>query len=807
MPKAVSVLLQAGEQLQQALQKVLEAVKQRAVEGQHNNVYYLDAETSQEDWEQFFERRRADHLWELLQELKNKSSVSNTSLLAQSPQVPTNPDTSVSSTSLLAKSPQTQPETNISHLTNPQHNPALAIYLSRQESQNRSLSSPRPSQVDTLLQGTWLVLDFAELPFCCSEQNQKVINGALKYLVLFLQDKAPSAVKICNGLLTGLPRIIGEILSLRTLELYGNNLSSLPESLGDLENLQWLGLSNNNLSSLPESLGKLQNLRELYLASNELKSLDEHIFETLNLQVLDLSDNPALPIEKILQKMPKKKLQKLYLANNKLTALLPSVESFQQLQELGLAFNPSIVLPKQLFQKLPNLNGLDLGENKLKSLPDGIGALTNLQWINLAGNNLTSLPESIGGLPNLKMLDLSGNQFSSLPKSFMQLVNSEEMEIIGLPEDQEERKKLIAKTQGSAESKKTGVEPSGVQEEAKGSESAQEETPDSAEAQATTAETFIKEHAKVFWDPIQYGLSNLYLDFNEKGIPQNLQLTVIINIIKYLALDLRYKNLASLSIKNGNGDLQEELQGEFQNIQQLKSLRELDLSDNKLTCVPDLGELQYLQELDLSGNQLKFVSGLGKLQRLQKLYLSNNQLKSVAEIFEESPLKELDLSNNQLESLPESLGKLPKLTYLNLSKNPSLSPEKFKEISKIPNLETLDLSGNQLKSVPEISEKSPLKELDLSNNQLESLPESLGKLPGLQKLYLSGNQLTFVPEISEESPLQELDLSNNQLESLPESLGSLENLQWLDLSGNNLTSLPTNFQKLLDKGVIVGLAK
>lgn len=51
VPKAVSVLLQAGEQLQQALQKVLEAVKQRAVEGQHNNVYYLDAETSQEDWE------------------------------------------------------------------------------------------------------------------------------------------------------------------------------------------------------------------------------------------------------------------------------------------------------------------------------------------------------------------------------------------------------------------------------------------------------------------------------------------------------------------------------------------------------------------------------------------------------------------------------------------------------------------------------------------------------------------------------------------------------------------------------------
>ena len=56
-------------------------------------------------------------------------------------------------------------------------------------------------------------------------------------------------------MLTRVPKEVGGLTHLLTLELSDNRLTTLPSSLGQLSRLQSLDLSNNGLSMLPPELG------------------------------------------------------------------------------------------------------------------------------------------------------------------------------------------------------------------------------------------------------------------------------------------------------------------------------------------------------------------------------------------------------------------------------------------------------------------------------------------------------------------------------------------------------------------------
>ena len=89
-------------------------------------------------------------------------------------------------------------------------------------------------------------------------------------------------------------------------------------------------------------------------------------------------------------------------------------------------------LPEGIFDKLVKLEYLNISENKLTSLPEGIfDKLVNLEIINISNNNLTSLPEGIfDKRVNLEYLDISNNNLTSLPEEiFDNLVNLEYLNI------------------------------------------------------------------------------------------------------------------------------------------------------------------------------------------------------------------------------------------------------------------------------------------------------------------------------------------------------------------------------------------
>eukprot|EP01051_Picozoa_sp_SAG22_P001321 SAG22_NODE_51_length_24458_cov_19.853161_1_plen_464_part_10 len=89
----------------------------------------------------------------------------------------------------------------------------------------------------------------------------------------------------------------------------------------------------------------------------------------------------------------------------------------QALTILDLGGNRLITLPES-FGDLPALTTLDLSANHFSTLPESFGDLQALTTLDLSINPLRTLPESFGDLQALTTLYLNHNQLSTLPESF-----------------------------------------------------------------------------------------------------------------------------------------------------------------------------------------------------------------------------------------------------------------------------------------------------------------------------------------------------------------------------------------------------
>jgi len=87
-----------------------------------------------------------------------------------------------------------------------------------------------------------------------------------------------------------------------------------------------------------------------------------------------------------------------------------------------------------------------------------------------------------------------------------------------------------------------------------------------------------------------------------------------------------------------------------------KNITGLDLSDNELVNITDLGHLISLQELYLSGNSIISIDSIMLLDRLKKLDLSFNSLDDIAPLVRLSSLEFVNLIGNPVPA--EQIAKL-----------------------------------------------------------------------------------------------------------------------------------------------------
>ncbi|XP_061344394.1 disease resistance protein Roq1-like [Gastrolobium bilobum] len=196
-----------------------------------------------------------------------------------------------------------------------------------------------------------------------------------------------------------------------------------------------------------------------------------------------------------------------------------------------------------------------------------------------------------------------------------------------------------------------------------------------------------------------------------------------------------------------------------------------------ITEIPDVSGVPNLEELSFGycENLIKIHKSVGFLNKLKTL--NANGCKKFRSF---PPIKLTSLENLQLshcpslENFPEILGKMEKMTKL-------------------------DLSGTPIKELPfSIQNLTRLQRLELSRCGIVQLPRSISMMQKLRKLIFRESEGFFISKPDEgEAQVSSLVFENTVDEFIRKGLPLFVNVQWLNLAKCNFTILPACFKECL----------
>lgn len=448
---------------------------------------------------------------------------------------------------------------------------------------------------------------------------------------------------------------------------------------------------------------------------------------------------------------------------NVTNAVVPILESrfFQKvqlgdLQSIKIINSSLMIIDNLAFEGMPNLNFMDLSDNKLTHLyPDTFKNNNNLQMLSLSGNplELTKSPDRpkyfLSSL-SLTELDLSRCQLRQITnETFAELPN-----MISLNLD---------------------------------SNFIHYVSPQMFEKLKYLEEVNLSNNIITDIDPLLFAdiedmttlkLSNNSLSkFDDVDIAVLKELDLSNNMFRTLE-STTLEGTQDVAIVNFSYNTIERIDDDT--FTDLNRLRYLDLSHNNLIGPLSLFVFETNEELEtlsLSHNpQLSAFNGFsGEFNALYKLDISHCGLKNLTpEVFDNlQHISTLDLSGNELTELSSST---------------------FKSLSRLNNL---DLSNNMLYKLDDnlFSKNMDLRKLSISNNRIHNLPAKLFKpvvhltsldVSNCHLLYLwSVTDLDYLVEYNILSQLTHFNLENNKLTSLRrDDFESMDNLKSLEISKN-----------------------
>lgn len=156
---------------------------------------------------------------------------------------------------------------------------------------------------------------------------------------------------------------------------------------------------------------------------NQAGSLKKHIETAEKTGALSFSDQK---IEKFPPELTKVvgNLRTLDLSGNRIKTLPENIGAFKMLKTLTMTKNQLEGLPHDM-GKLVKLENLNLGFNLLATIPSTLSQLKNLKEVHLSHNRLKSFPPALLGLKQLNLVDLSSNSITALPQGIHKLEATE----------------------------------------------------------------------------------------------------------------------------------------------------------------------------------------------------------------------------------------------------------------------------------------------------------------------------------------------------------------------------------------------
>lgn len=515
-------------------------------------------------------------------------------------------------------------------------------------------------------------------------------------------------LRLSNNRLTQLPAYFGQYSHLRSLNLSSNSLTEFPDFLCNVRTLVDLDISFNSISYLPK-IGQLTDLERLWATNNKLSgSFPPSLSNLIKLREIDVRFN-ALDSMDVMSQLPE--LEYLMIGHNSISAFegsFPKIrvlhmnhnpitrfgmsQSVPTLSMLNLASAKLAQLPEELFSRITGLTKLILDKNHFTSLSSNIGKLYRLEHLSVARNSLDELPAEIGRLAELKYLDVRENNLGRLPPEIWYARRLETLNVSS--------NVLDAFPKPSAP-----PPPSAINGDTPNTDMA---TPLSTPGLGTSPSYEELGKLEDFANRRPSQASAGYLSSGtspatsqRKGSMASYATASTATARKQSVNSSRTATEGAVTpISRKDSSLSNKMLTTFAG-----SLRHLFLADNRLSddVFDELALLPELRIVNLSYNLIYDVPSrtIRRWSHLAELYLSGNDLTSLpAEDLEEvSSLKVLHINSNKFQVLPAELGKVTKLTILDVASN-SLKYN----VSNWPydwnwnwnhNLKYLNLSGNK----------------------------------------------------------------------------------------------------------------
>ena len=345
----------------------------------------------------------------------------------------------------------------------------------------------------------------------------------------------------------------------------------------------------------------------------------------------------------------------------------------KNLETLIVSFNQLLTIPHIGTDIAPNLKILDLKNNKLTDIPDGVFTLSKLSTLDISNNDFSKLPNELGLMASLIKLFIEGNPLKTI-KSDVKTGGTDKL-----------NKFLVSR-----------IDPAKIP-------SNQNNAKTTLIEKEMGLQVGTKDYNKIICDSL---MNNSILCAGQMlgEVPRE-----ILSFDKVHTIDFSKNSigrfpmilagLRSLRTIRLNDNLIDEIQ--WDELAAFPSLEFLEVKNSKLANFCSDYETDsrkcmghILQNIDLSKNSLKIVSSLfSELPKLNTLNLSFNQLINVEPLFRHDnfSLDVLILANNKIDTFDPNICNLFKLSSLVLENN---SIKNFPNQLGLLKLKSLNIMGN-----------------------------------------------------------------------------------------------------------------